>query len=346
MKGNKSKANVAKDLALAIQYFLGLGLKENEAKELLQKSGVRDLDIIQIRLDDYQKIFQVDLSTILRWMLKDPKLLGLETVGKQSTTVQSKLKQLQEVLRVDEKTASTMILQVPKLLDLSSNTIKSKIADYQKLLHTDAATITKWVCCQPYVLNYHVTENVAATVNFYLDELKINTATLLQMLLSFPALITYGIDDSATSIKTKIQKINEVLPREQARELMIEKPMILTAPAQSFKIRYMLAAVIGLLSNFINNFIFSEGKVYARYCYLTQKHPTAMKRSLVYASEKKFNQYAGAKTVDLLEMFPLDLAAVKKIEHLFFKLTGQQIELDNQELQALGLQKIDQLKTL
>ena len=345
MKGNKSKVNVEKDLALAAKYFIGLGLKESEAIFLLSKSEVRDLDLIKIRLDDYQKLFQVDQKTVLKWILKDPKLLGLETIGKQDTSVQTKLKHLQDVLKVDEKIVLSMVLQTPKLIGYSTDTIKHKIADYQKLLGTDENTIIKWVCCRPDVINYDLTENVAATLQLYRETLNIDSATLLQMLLDFPSLITYGIDDSATSVKTKMEKICEVLSPEQARELMIEKPMILTAPAQSFKIRYMLAAVMGVSSQFANNCIFGEKKVYARFRHLIRKHPTAMKRSLVYASEKKFNQYAGAKTTDLLATFPLDLATVKEVEQSFSKLTGRQLELNDQELQALGLQLPEQTKT-
>ena len=149
-----------------------------------------------------------------------------------------------------------------------------------------------------------------------------------------------GLDITAspTSIKSKIEKLNEVMPFTELRARVIKYPRILSAPAQNIKLRYMLAVIAddyagkryspdgkernSVVETFFNNGIMAnQNMTYARLRYMMQHGIKTM--SYLYYDEKKFKHLSGVKTEDLKQQFPLDANALNYIEQEYNRIQAK-----------------------
>ena len=162
---------------------------------------------------------------------------------------------------------------------------------------------------------------------------------MIDVVLKTPSLLAFDtVGTGPTSLKVKIDKITEVVPFERLREIVVANPKIFHVPAQNFKLRYMLAENIGVMSKFlINGFMTGQDKVWARFCYL-DKHRGTFNMNNVYAGEKRFNHNFSVNSDDLMQRYPLDKTALARIEQDYQVKTGINLKLDQQELTMLDIE--------
>lgn len=296
------------ELTALEHYFMTLGMDARAIKKVLSKFTTRDLQLIQQKVADYQTMFRVDERTVVKMITFFPSMLSCDVTSDSPTSIQSKIRDFQKLLHTDEQAVLKMCVTYPVMLGLDTagdgpTSVKSKIKNYQALLQTDEKTVTQMIVAGPQLL--------------CLDT----------------------VSDSPTSVKTKIKKITEVMPLEKLRACGADFQAIFTVPAQAFKVRYMLAENMDVTQSFLRRggFMTSQSKVWARYCYLN-RHPGVFNLNNVYTNEKMFTKRFGVASVDLMQKYPLDRAAVTQIEQVYYIKTGHQITLDQQERAVLGLE--------
>ena len=111
--------------------------------------------------------------------------------------------------------------------------------------------------------------------------------------------------------------------------------MILSAPAQFLKIRYMLAETMDIEKAFIlYGTLTSQDKVWARYCYLRDiGHKTY---APVYRTDRSFDSTYKVSSSELVKRYPLDKDAIDFIEKSCRERTKRDISLSDDERRALG----------
>ena len=106
-------------------------------------------------------------------------------------------------------------------------------------------------------------------VAFFMREFNLTREQVKVMFLKFNALLDIDVEsDQPTSAKNKI-KILENLGFTRAE--IIKHPIVLTIPSSKIEIRFALCLEQGKDKEFFmqnNNFMYSEDKVFARYCFL------------------------------------------------------------------------------
>ena len=338
----KRQEYVDEDLRKLKEYYASLGYNHHEINKLV-KNGMRDIDLIQIRIEDYQELLHVDRARVLKLILEVPYFLGYETRGKHiPTSVESKMLDWQNTFHLDEPTVIKMILSDPQML--GAGKLQDVLADYQRVLQTDQTTVKKIILKGTWLALLDIDKNIVPTLTFYRNTLQIDQPTLTQMILQYPVMLGYDISASPTSVKSKIEKLNEVMPFTELRARVIEHPKILGAPANAFKLRYMLAVLADDYAgnNIATDFFFNKGKsidgqhkVYARLCYLKSKGLKIM--SYLYVADGYFNKRLGVKTEDLKQQYPLDAQALNYIEQEFLRITHRWFELNPQELGEMNM---------
>ncbi len=228
------------------------------------------------------------------------KVLG-KTNMRSLTLIQQRLADLQKVLRIDAPTVVHMVVTWPDLLGHDGIEVVNKIQDYQKLLQIDEPTVVQMMINRPHLIGYN----------------------------------TMG--EGPTAVKSKINKFTAAIPLEQLRDWVVRFPAILDMPAQAFKIRYMLAANLGITTRFFQaGFMTNQSKVWARACHLN-RHPGIFNLANVYISEKFFHGMFHVSSSELMQKYPLDQTAVAQIEQDYLARTGHKVILDQQERAVLGL---------
>ncbi len=299
---------------------------------------------VKNRIREYQDLLQADAKTVVKMITAFPALLSFDSTSDNAKAVRSKIKDYQTTLHADLASVQKMIISYPVLLGLDTKTtIKNKLADLQATLHADAATVTKMVMDFPQLLGYEITGDSPTAVKHKLRHLKdvfrVDEQTLTGMVSKAPSLLGMdAISHGPKSLRTKVDKLRSVLTPEQLRECMVKTPAVLTVPAQAFKIRYMLAENLGIMSRFLKiGYMVNQNKVWARASYLN-RHPVLNLKS-VYINEKDFHHRFGRSSAELMQQYPLDQTAVFKIEQNYLLKTGNNLTLDQQERTALGLEK-------
>ena len=83
---SKRQENVDEDLRKLKEYYASLGYHDNEINKLIKQCNIRDIVLIQIRIEDYQDLLHLDRARVLKLILEFPTLLGFETKGKHIPT--------------------------------------------------------------------------------------------------------------------------------------------------------------------------------------------------------------------------------------------------------------------
>lgn len=338
-------------LTLLEEYLGTLGLDDRAtAKVLTKKNAQRSLDAIQRKVADYQLLLQVDEKTLGKLLTKFPAMLSYDTNGDSPTSIKNKIKEMQAILHTDDKTVAKMVISLPSLFgfDITGNSatsLRGKIKAYQTVLKTDEATVRKMMIAMPSLIGCEIIGDSPASITNKLKFLKssfqVDDRALTQMLVKAPVLLALdAVGDGPKSLATKINKFKQLMPLDQLREHIAYNPALLTVPAQAIKIRYMLAEDIGLTSVFLQKgFLTSQSKVWARACYMSHLIRGVFKMNNIYREESTFNHTFGVKSADLMKRYPLDQAAVHKIETTYLRKTGNLLTLDQQERAVLGLGK-------
>ncbi len=335
----KTQEDIEKDLIAVKAYYASKGFNNSEISKLL-KNEVRDVVLIQMRIEDYQELWHVDEKTVWAAVLKKPNLLGLETKGKHiPTSVESKMLDWQNTFHLDKPTLIKMILNRPQILAVGK--LQDLIAGYQKALQTDQATVKKIILRTTRLVELGFDENIVRTLRFYRDTLQIDQPTLTQMVLCYPSILVYDVKKSPTSVKSKLARLNEVMPFRELRARVIEHPRILNAPANAFRLRYMLAVLAdyyagtGSATKRFFTCMTNQDTVWARLCYLKSKHMKTM--SYLYYDEKRFNKHVGVKSEDLKRQYPLNAQAINYIEQEFLRIAHRWFKLNPQELGEMNM---------
>lgn len=330
-------------------YLTTLGMEARAMERALRKHTARDLALVQPKIEAYQKLLHVDQKTVVKLIAKFPAMLGYDVDSDSPTSVKNKMQNFQTILQIDARTVEKMIIAAPQILGFDTindtpTSIKSKVKDYQRVLHADDKTLRHMVTIFPNMLGYDVVSDsptsTANKVQFLKAALGVDDQTLLQMLVKAPVLL--AMDTTGTgpsSLSAKIAKLNHVIPADKLRECITTCPMVFTVPAQAFKIRYLLAENVGAMGKFLKKgFMTNQNKVWARACYFS-RFPSVYNPNNVYRDEKQFSRCFGVKSVDLMQRYPLDQAAVYQIEKTYLMKTGNLLTLDQQERAAIGLEK-------
>ena len=147
------------DLNALQGFYIGLGLDQAAADNVIKYCGLRNLDLIQRKIQECQSCLRINQATMVRMLMRCPSLLGHDFAGRAATSVTSKIKNIQQIFDVDEQTALKMIVSNPALLGYDyfghqPSSIQSKVVFYQKTLQTDLASIVKMILSFPSVLNF------------------------------------------------------------------------------------------------------------------------------------------------------------------------------------------------
>ncbi len=335
-KTGKKQEDVEKDLIAVKEYYASLGYNHHEINKLV-KNDMRDIVLIQIRIEDYQELLHVDRARVLKLIIEHPGLLGHETKGKHiPTSVESKMLDWQNTFHLDKLTVIQMIFSDPTMLNVGK--LQNVLANYQRVLQADQATVKKIILKRTNLAPLDIDKNIVPTLTFYRDTLQIDQPTLTQMILQYPQMLSYDISASSSSVKSKIAKLNEVMPFTELRARVIKNPRILNAPAQNFKLRYMLAVLAddyagkryfpdgkeksSVVEKFFNcGSIENQNTVYARLRYMMQHGIKAM--CYLYYGENPFNRALGVKTEDLKQQYPLDANALNYIEQEYNRIQAK-----------------------
>ena len=354
---------IDKNLRNVKAYYASQGLNDIAINKLISKSCMRDIDLIEIRIQDYMDLWHVDRKTVWATILKFPRLLGMETKGKHiPNSVESRMQNWQTTFQLDKPTLIKKVLTGTSLLSVCN--LQSMIDNYKKILQTDEATVKKILLKQPSLAYLDIEDNVVPTLKFYRDTLKIDQPTLTKMVLQNQRIIGFNIETSLTSVKSKIDKLKEVMPLAELREKIIAYPMILNTPAQAFKVRYMLAALaddyirknqrytgkkekFSITERFFKTgYMTGQDKVWARFNYLVEHNFKAM--NYLYYGDSQFQQWVRApKNADLIKKYPLDANALNQIEQKYNQIKGKSkntkklrhLKFDPQELAAYHMKR-------
>ena len=341
---------VMENLTALKEFFLSLGISQDEIQKILTHINIRDIDIIKIKIEDYSLLLHCTQTEVIKMICAYPAMLGMDTISKSTTSVSSKIKSYATLLQIDEAKVIEMICSFPVMLGYDTNSesetsVKGKIKSYVTLLQIDESKVIKMICSHPEILGYDVnSENetsVKGKIKSYATLFQIDEAKVVKMICSYPIMLSFDTNsDGPQGVKSKLQKFIQFIPLEQ----IVDKPKLLGVPQLSFKIRYLMAnnfdyltPGVGILNTFLSrNFLFNEKKVWARYCGITNKSH-GIKLSCIYYDEKQFQKYIGKESKDLMQQYPLDINAVHQIEQEFLRNTGLEIKLDAEELAVLGL---------
>ena len=155
---------------------------------------------------------------------------------------------------------------------------------------------------------------------------------------TFPQLLCLDTaSEGKSSIRNKIKKLKDVVLPDELHEIVIKKPMVLSVPVQSVKIRYMIANTQGDEQNFfMKSLLTNEKKAWARVNYL---HHINAPKYWTYVNEKQFVKQFGVTSEELMKVYPLDKEAVEGIEKAFYEKTGEKMTLDSEEIKELGFER-------
>ena len=305
--GNKTRADMAKDLDNLKQYLASKGLSEQKIERIIKRTSVRDLDLVKIRMEhDYPKILHTDVYNVAQMVGESPKMLGFEVIGDKPTSIENKLKVLQKLLQVDEKTILSFTIKNPKLLGSD------------------------------------MTKNIATSLETLRNELKIDQTNLIQIVFNFPEVFFLNIN----AVIEKLKKMSAVMSKEKALNSIVNNSRLFGVPVNEFKFRYMLAEIIGMEEQFLKyGFLRKLASVWARFCYLISNDNRSM--SYVYSSESAFKRWIGVKTKDLEQKYRLTPIVFNYIEQEYNRIQAQQedkqklcyLKFDSQELAARHLKR-------
>ncbi len=309
---------------------------------------------INNKIENYAEILGVNSDTMNKIVNYNPHVSEIKP--------ESLKKKVEDLEKVFNDEARSVIIANSKILDLDfktenqfdknavmkldeqelrdSTSVKDKIKYCQIILGISEDEVINMVRKFPALLLHDVIKRIKNLLNYFQDTLHVDRRTLLQTVIACPRLLSYdSTNTNATSLKTKIQKMNEVMPMQEVLTLIIKNPQILSVPAQSFKLRYMLATISGTMERFLSSgFLTNEKKVYARLCFLQKKNPKFFNKEDLYRTEKVFAKRFNAKSSELMEKYLLDAAAIAQIEMAYQNITGKTVKLDQQERANLGLE--------
>ncbi len=104
------------------------------------------------------------------------------------------------------------------------------------------------------------------------------------------------------------------------KETLIKSPQIFAAPSKSFIFKYMLHYINAGGKQFLdyrNWYMTSEGKLWARYCYLQNRN--AHPRNVIM-NEKQFQKKYGVESKVLMEKYPISQKAVDYVNEQYNQL--------------------------
>ncbi len=301
------------------------------------------------KLKAYKEMLQLSDSEIKKISLTFPPLLSFDVVSESETSVKGKIKAYKELLQLSDKEIRKMIVSYPALLGYdtvseSETSVKGKIKAYKELLQLNDRKIGSLFATFPSLLGYDMISesetSVKGKIKAYKELLQLSDDEITKMIRHMPALLFLDTSsEKISSVKTKIAKIQQMIPFDRLREVAIKTPAIFIAPAQTFKIRFMLASIVDRMPSFFNSngLMTSEKKVWARLCHIQSTNCEA--KSYVYQGEKFFVNHLGVSSEELMKKYPLDEKAVKKIEKAYFEKTGKSMALDKNERAKLGLER-------
>ncbi len=152
--------------------------------------------------------------------------------------------------------------------------------------------------------------------DFYINELGLT----LESLAKFPHILGYDCDKNSTEETNIPHKIAQAEACGIDLKIFRQMPLILGAPTEAIKVRYMIYKVSGIEKAAPNASIFiqNEQKSYARLQHLRAIKSTNFRA--VAFDEPKFNKRIGANSLDLIEKYPLNEEAYAKLEQEYLAL--------------------------
>ena len=199
----------------------------------------------------------------------------------------------------------------------SSTSVKAKLKFYSDFFNVDKSELGKMILQCPHLLGMDIISDsptgFKAKINFYKKTFGISDTEVGKLIKKFPSIIRYDVVANPTGIKEKLAVLHSVGISDQQ---ILEYPYILSTPAKKIRFRYMILSICYTNEQIVKNnyFMIGDGKLYARFRYLsTFNRKTALSAGLC-ADEKRFQKYFYVASNKLLDEYPLSKDAVNFVE--------------------------------
>lgn len=274
----------------------------------------------------------------LKQLRSCPNLLGLDCDPNSDSpsAVVNKIVNLQEGFGFDP--VAWQISPEILLSDCDPNsTTPTSIAGKMRFLSKELGFTSAQINSYPKIFGMDCSEestNPAAIINkvrFY-ESMGIDKSAFLK----FTNILGYDCDPNSTSPSAVISKLRVFDELKLDRSLLVQMPIILGVPANKTKIRYMLYNISPMSHLGVRSVMFvqNEAKTYARLMHIRNIDYTESAGAIVF-SESDFQRVFGKSSADLINKYPLDKTAVRKVEQEYYDTVGQELKLNKDELDAV-----------
>lgn len=343
-------------------------ISEEYAVALVKRRGAlinMSKDTLEKRINDLKERYNFSNETVLKMLTKYPAVLTytIEAIIK-------KEKSYMKDLGIGFDDFVSIIERQPSILGFSNDDAKTKQSDYNKEYSISGTKFAKRAKSTPSILNLNE-ENIKNKYNFYQERygfseidygkmaskgsqvmtlspetvlskeiliknaFGIETEDFAKMIFKQPAIL----GQSADSIKLKKQQIDDL---KIPTTLLIENPNMLTAPANSMKIRYMIVRSIANREDVLKNtgwYLVNQNKSYARLCYFILNEKPVKLTHLV-SNERNFQKQFGVSSASLMEMYKIDEKVIENIVDSFNEYSGEKLYLTEDEKKYLNEEMI------
>lgn len=231
-----------------IAYLTDLGFSETDIQFLLERITIRDLKIVQQKVDFYSNLLKLSGTRIPKFFVGLPAALEYDTNSNEPTSVKSKIKFYQEFFKCSETEILCTISKFPFLLglditDSSPTSFTSKCNFYKNKLAIDNQALRNLIFKFPPLIGYDTTStnptSVITKIDFYKNTLDLHDTQISGIIVKFPRILSLDINsDSPTSVKNKLNfyKENLNLTNSQLGQMLCSYPCLLGLDTNSDKI--------------------------------------------------------------------------------------------------------------
>ena len=275
-----------------------------------------------------------------------PRILGLYIEGIEGENISSKQRALylagrtmslqerfasiSQKLNLDKAEFRKLFRTFPQVVGFNDNSLDRKLENITKLLGIqDESELKAFVVASPTTLGL-APRTFNEKIEYYQELFDFSREQIVPLLKQNPKMFTYHMEGTMTASKTKLHKM---LDLGASIEQILSNPVLLSVPAQSAKMRYLIMAQVmddeAIFGS--KNLMTNERKLYARLKYLENSNS----KSYLCLSEPQFQLHAHADSYELMKKYPLTLDVAHELEKNYKATHHHSLRLNKSEREAL-----------
>ena len=213
---------------------------------------------------------------------------------------------MKSALLMNDAEFNSVVKRTPSVFSMNEKMIGKKIDFFKGALNMSPAELGRLVLKFPNILVLNE-ESIDNKLSLFASELECDKSDIVKMVTKSPSLL--GLKN--TTVMDKTQQIHELGITNQ---WILKNPLILTAPADSLKLKFMMFRLAFQSEDFTktNWYIQSEKKTWARLKYF-EENGVGFKPSNVIATKKVFSKKYKIDDAILQKKYPLMQSDIDEI---------------------------------